>query len=74
MKNTQDKLKAAILATRADNQDLIDEMPDKATTKAQKELGAKFDLRQFNDALVVGGGVPMVVLARNIDAFIAKRK
>jgi uncharacterized protein (DUF885 family) len=42
--------------------------------KAQKELGAKFDLRQFNDALVVGGGVPMVVLARNIDAFIAKRK
>ena len=43
-------------------------------TKAQKELGAKFDLRQFNDALVVGGGVPMVVLARNIDAFIAKRK
>jgi uncharacterized protein (DUF885 family) len=43
-------------------------------TKAQKELGAKFDLRQFNDALVIGGGVPMVVLARNIDAFIAKRK
>ena len=42
--------------------------------KAQKELGAKFDLRQFNDALVTGGGVPMVVLARNIDAFIAKQK
>lgn len=42
--------------------------------KAQKELGAKFDLRQFNDALVTGGGVPMVVLARNIDAFIAKRE
>jgi uncharacterized protein (DUF885 family) len=37
-------------------------------------LGAKFDLRQFDDALVTGGGVPMVVLARNIDAFIAKRK
>ena len=43
-------------------------------TKAQKELGAKFDLRKFNDALVTGGGVPMVVLARNIDAFIAKQK
>jgi uncharacterized protein (DUF885 family) len=42
-------------------------------TKAQKELGAKFDLRKFNDALVTGGGVPMVVLARNIDAFIAKQ-
>jgi uncharacterized protein (DUF885 family) len=43
-------------------------------TKAQKELGAKFDLRKFDDALVTGGGVPMVVLARNIDAFIAKSR
>ena len=43
-------------------------------TKAQQALGAKFDLRQFDDAVVKGGGVPMVVLARNIDAFIAKRK
>ena len=43
-------------------------------TKAQQALGAKFDLRQFNDAVVKGGGVPMVVLARNIDAFIAKQK
>ncbi len=42
--------------------------------KAQAALGAKFDLRQFDDALVTGGGVPMVVLARNIDAFIAKQK
>ena len=42
-------------------------------TKAQKALGAKFDLRKFDDMLVTGGGVPMVVLARNIDAFIAKQ-
>jgi uncharacterized protein (DUF885 family) len=42
--------------------------------KAQTALGAKFDLRQFDDLLVKGGGVPMVVLARNIDAFIAQRK
>jgi uncharacterized protein (DUF885 family) len=42
-------------------------------TKAQKALGAKFDLRQFNDTVVKGGGVPMVVLARNIDAFIARQ-
>jgi uncharacterized protein (DUF885 family) len=42
-------------------------------TKALKALGAKFDLRQFNDTVVKGGGVPMVVLARNIDAFIERR-
>jgi uncharacterized protein (DUF885 family) len=41
-------------------------------TRAQKALGAKFDLRQFNDTVVKGGGVPMVVLARNIDAFVAR--
>jgi uncharacterized protein (DUF885 family) len=42
--------------------------------KAQAALGTKFDLRRFDDALVIGGGVPMVTLARNIDAFIAKQK
>jgi uncharacterized protein (DUF885 family) len=36
-------------------------------------LGDKFDLRLFDDALVTGGDVPMVVLARNIDAFIKKQ-
>jgi uncharacterized protein (DUF885 family) len=40
--------------------------------KAQKALGARFDLRQFNDAVVKGGGVPMVTLARTIDEFISR--
>jgi uncharacterized protein (DUF885 family) len=40
--------------------------------KAQQALGAKYDLRQFDDAVVKGGGVPMVVLARVIDAYVAK--
>jgi uncharacterized protein (DUF885 family) len=42
-------------------------------TKAQKALGGKFDLRQFNDMVVKGGGVPMVVLGRTVDAFIASK-
>ena len=40
-------------------------------TKAQQALGAKFDLRQFNDTVVKSGGVPMVVLARVVDSSIA---
>ncbi len=40
-------------------------------TKAREALGEKFDLRRFNDAVVGTGGVPMVVLAREIDAFIS---
>jgi hypothetical protein len=34
----------------------------------------RFDLRRFNDAVVKGGGVPMVTLARTIDAFIARHE
>jgi uncharacterized protein (DUF885 family) len=41
-------------------------------TKAQSALGAAYDLRQFDDAVVKGGGVPMVVLARVIDAYVGK--
>jgi uncharacterized protein (DUF885 family) len=40
--------------------------------KAQQELGAKFDLRKFNDIVVKAGGVPMVTLARITDAFVAR--
>jgi uncharacterized protein (DUF885 family) len=43
-------------------------------TKAQQALGVKFDLRHFNDTVVKGGGVPMLTLARSIDAFIAQQK
>jgi uncharacterized protein (DUF885 family) len=41
-------------------------------TKAQTALGGRYDFRGFNDAVITGGGVPMTVLERNIDAFIAK--
>jgi uncharacterized protein (DUF885 family) len=39
---------------------------------AQDALGAKFDVRQFNDAVVKVGGVPMVTLARSIEEFVAR--
>ena len=42
--------------------------------KAREALGAKFDFRQFNDAVVKTGGVPMVVLAREIDGFIRRQQ
>jgi uncharacterized protein (DUF885 family) len=39
--------------------------------KAQAALGAKYDFRAFNDAVVGGGNVPMTVLERVIDAYVA---
>ncbi len=42
--------------------------------RAQQALGPKYDFRRFNDAVVTTGGVPMVVLARRIDAFIRQQQ
>ncbi|MFP5329499.1 MAG: DUF885 domain-containing protein [Alphaproteobacteria bacterium] len=42
--------------------------------KAKAELGAKYDLKAFDDAVVLGGNVPMNVLAKNVDEYIAKTK
>ena len=42
--------------------------------KAKAELGGKFDFRRFNDALVLGGNVPMTVLGGVIDEYIAREK
>ncbi|BBD98706.1 DUF885 domain-containing protein [Sphingobium amiense] len=40
---------------------------------AQKALGDRFDFRLFNDMVVKGGGVPMTVLAANVDAWMKGR-
>ena len=42
--------------------------------KAKSELGDKFDFRRFNDSVVLGGSVPMTVLGRVIDDYIAREK
>jgi len=40
--------------------------------KAEKALGAKFDIRAFNDTVLSTGSVPLPVLAQRIDRFIAE--
>ncbi|MFN3960425.1 MAG: DUF885 domain-containing protein [Parvularculaceae bacterium] len=42
--------------------------------KAEKALGPKFDLRKFHDAVLVKGGLPLELLAAEIDAYIAREK
>ena len=42
--------------------------------KAKAALGPRFDLKAFNDAVVLGGNVPMDVLAKNVDAYIASAR
>jgi uncharacterized protein (DUF885 family) len=42
--------------------------------RAQAALGPKYDLRAFDDAVVLGGNVPLDVLAKNVDEYIASAK
>ena len=39
--------------------------------KARAALGTKYDLRDFNDAVVGGGNVPLDVLGENVNRYIA---
>jgi uncharacterized protein (DUF885 family) len=38
--------------------------------KAKTALGSKFDLKAFDDTVVLGGNVPLDVLARNVDEYV----
>lgn len=42
--------------------------------KAEKELGAKFDIRQFHDTVIGQGSLPMAVLEAVINEWIAQQK
>lgn len=37
---------------------------------AQRQLGDAYDFKAFNDAVILGGNVPMDVLARNVERYI----
>jgi uncharacterized protein (DUF885 family) len=39
--------------------------------RAMRELGEAYDFKAFNDAVILGGNVPMDVLAKNVDRYIA---
>lgn len=42
--------------------------------KAKAALGPRFDVRDFNDAVIKAGAVPLAVLATAIDDYVAKAK
>ncbi|WP_292066585.1 DUF885 domain-containing protein [Brevundimonas sp. UBA7664] len=43
-------------------------------TRAQAELGDRFDVRRFHDALLVDGPLPMALLDERMDRWIAEEK
>ncbi|HET9795518.1 MAG TPA: DUF885 domain-containing protein [Thermoanaerobaculia bacterium] len=47
---------------------------EKLRRKAEKALGPKFDVREFHDAVLLHGAVPLPVLDRQIDRYIAAHR
>ena len=43
-------------------------------TKAERELGDRFDVRRFHDALLVDGPLPLALLDERMDRWIAEEK
>ena len=42
--------------------------------RAKSALGPRYDIKAFNDAVVLGGNVPMDVLAKNVDDYVARTR
>ena len=43
-------------------------------SRAQQELGAKFDEREFHDNVLKNGGLPLEILEEQINDYIQKKK
>ena len=42
--------------------------------KAKKELGPKFDIREYHDVVLTSGALPLNVLEELVDDYIKKKK
>ena len=42
--------------------------------RARRELGPKFDIKEFHDVVLNEGALPLDILEKNVDRWVAERK
>jgi uncharacterized protein (DUF885 family) len=42
--------------------------------RSKQELGEKFDIKEFHDTVLLSGSLPLSILEKNVDEWIAKKK
>jgi uncharacterized protein (DUF885 family) len=40
-------------------------------SRAERALGARFDIKAFHDQILLGGSMPLTILEQNVDRWIA---
>ena len=42
--------------------------------EAEQRMGERFDIKGFHDAILLAGPVPLDIMERNVDSWIARQK
>ena len=73
-KETLDLCVALGIAVKTHSSSIEDAQADRVRRKAERELGDKFDIREFHDQVLDSGALPLPILEEKIESWIANSR